>query len=120
MRVRGFAVVNVTRKVNSKTLNDPMYNSGAATIPPGIHMNNIFKKFGDAYKEMERLWNDTKNFLRIYATSRERQEGTPYEEPYVSFENGNTVRGLRYYSPSQDTEVVDMWIIKNISVDVEE
>lgn len=94
MKVSGFIVVNIARPSNDQ-------------IQPSVHLSTVFKNFGDAYKEMERLW------------TAEKKAFDETNEPYTSLWDGNTMRGLKYVSQVGGI-VLDMWIIKEVSVEVEE
>ena len=69
---------------------------------PSITFDRTFEKFENAYKRMEELWNGE------IATF-----GGPNDH-YISFSQGNTMRGLQYPGRAAGGVVVDMWIIKSI------
>ena len=92
MKVTGFTIVNVVRPSNDR-------------IQPPVHLFDVYKNFGGAYKELERLWGAQKKAFD--------ETGSPY----TSIQDGNTMRGLKYESQVGGT-VLDMWVIKNISVEV--
>ena len=94
MKVQGFIVVNIVRPSNDR-------------IRPSVHLSAVFKHFGNAYKEMERLWD------------AEKKAFDKTGESYASIQEGNTMRGLKYESQVGGT-VLDMWMIKEVSVEVEE
>lgn len=94
MKVQGFIVVNIVRPSNDQ-------------IQPSVHLSAVFKYFENARKEMERLWG------------AEKKAFDKTGSPYTSIQDGNTTRGLKYESQVGGT-VLDMWIIKEVSVEVEE
>ena len=94
MKVPGFIVANIVVPSNDR-------------IQPSLHLSDVFKNLENAYNEMERLW------------STEKKAFDETGDPYTSLRDGNTARGLKYESQIGGT-VLYMWIIREVSVEMEE
>lgn len=68
---------------------------------PEIDFYSTFQKFSDAYKDMERRWEEEKEALSSRCD-------------YISFSEGNTMRGVQHAANVAGGAIVVMFVIKEV------